>query len=172
MVPQRWDRRVPAAAADNSGPTRPSRSFTLLIGTLCLAMTGGVVYLWKNGLLEPGRAAALTTRPTLASESITASLDSARKYMNQAEWAKAEAILRQAAMEYPDDQEVRIALAEDLVAQKKFDEAYDQYEKSLAIGPREGKIEFAAGLVANTAGKADLALEHFFAAQTADTIED
>ncbi len=166
--PTRWDRRQPVAVDESAG-SRPGRLFTLLIGTLCLAMTGGVVYMWKQGWLEPGVAAGMNTgRQSLSHESIMASLDSARKYMNEGEWGKAEAILRQAAMEHPEEQEIRIALAEDLVAQKKFTEAYDQYEKALAIGPREGKIEFAAGLVANTAGKPDRALEHFFAAQTAD----
>jgi tetratricopeptide (TPR) repeat protein len=112
--------------------------------------------------------AVTSGRPALAHQAITAALESARKYMDEAEWGKAEAVLRQAAMEYPEEQEIRIALAEDLVAQKKYTDAYDQYEKALAIGPRDGKIEFAAGLVANTAGKSDRALEHFFAAQTAE----
>jgi tetratricopeptide (TPR) repeat protein len=168
LVPQRWDRRLAVATADEKAGSRPGKLVTVLIGTLCIAATAGVIYLWKQGLLEPEKAAALTGRPIPSSESITVSLESARKYMNEGEWGKAEAILRQAAMEFPEDQEVRIALAEDLVAQKRFPDAYDQYEKALAIGPREGRLEFAAGLVANTAGKPDRALEHFFAAQSSE----
>jgi Tfp pilus assembly protein PilF len=167
---RRWDSGVSVpVSADEKAGSRPGRFITLLIGTLCIALTGGVIWAWKQGALTPEAAMAVAQgRPPQAFQAISASLDSARKYMDQGEWGKAEAILRQAAMEYPEEQEVRIALAEDLVAQKKYAEAYDQYEKALAIGPREGRVEFAAGLVANTAGITDRALEHFFAAQTAE----
>jgi predicted Zn-dependent protease len=130
-------------------------------------MTGGVVWLWKQGALTPERAAAMTTgvRVPPAHEAIAASLESARKLMNEGEWNKAEAILRQAAAKYPEEQEIRIALAETLVASKDYAAAYQQYELALAIGPRDPRVEFAAGVVANTGGAPNKALHHFFAAQ-------
>jgi tetratricopeptide (TPR) repeat protein len=145
---------------------RPGALVTLFVGGLSLAMLAMLGWMWQSGALSPDRAVAVTIiRQNPAHAAIAAILDSARKYMTEGEWSKAEAILREASGQYPDEQEIYIALGETLVAVRKFDLAYEEYEKALAVGPRDGKVEFAAGLVANSAGRADRAIEHFFAAQ-------
>jgi tetratricopeptide (TPR) repeat protein len=160
----RWDRSPRQSAADvDSGRGRPGTLLTLTITGACLVMLGGLYMLWKQGALSPREvnAGPALVRQVPAHEAITLSLDDARKLMRQSEWAQAEAALRTAAGQFPEDQEVRIALAECLLSQKKYAESYEQYEKALAIGPREARLEFAAGLVASTAGMTDRALEHF-----------
>jgi predicted Zn-dependent protease len=167
-VPRRWDALPPRRLPDlHGGVGRPSKLLSFAIAGLCLLMIGAVVLLCKSGSLTPGDAVAATTKVP-ASEALTTVLDSARKLMGQSEWPKAETVLRRAAMQFPDQQEVRTALAETLLALDKPKDSYEQYEKALAIGPREPKLEFAAGQVASKAGLTDRAEEHFSMAQTAD----
>jgi Flp pilus assembly protein TadD len=130
-----------------------------------LVMLGGIIWIWNSA--TPQQASA--SSPALAvptAAAVTASLDSARKYMGQSQWSKAEAILIQATAKYPEDQELRIARAETLVGLKRYSDAYTQYEKALAIGPRESKTEFAAGVAAANSNQVDRAIEHFSMAQT------
>ncbi len=168
-IPRRWDalpQRPPQQA--HAGHGGPSKLLSFGIAGLCLLMVGAVLLLFKSGSLvasDPAAAAAAKVPP---SEALTTVLDSARKLMGQSEWPKAETVLRRAAMQFPDQQEIRTALAETLLALNKPKESYDQYEKALAIGPREPKLEFAAGQVASKAGLPDRAEEHFSMAQTAD----
>jgi tetratricopeptide (TPR) repeat protein len=77
-------------------------------------------------------------------------------------------VLRQAVEEHPAVQDLRLAYAGALLAQHEIEQAYAQYEKALAIGPRDAEIEFTAGTVANMAGMVQRAQEHYAAAQTAD----
>ncbi|QYU69672.1 tetratricopeptide repeat protein [Leptolyngbya sp. 15MV] len=88
--------------------------------------------------------------------------------MKEGKWAQAEAILSTASGQFVDDQELRVAWAESLLAQRRHDEAYRQYEAALAIGPRKPALEFAAGQTASVAGLLDRAIEHFSMAQTLD----
>lgn len=99
---------------------------------------------------------------------IDAILGSARLLSTEGEHGKAEAILSEAVRQYPDNQELRLSLATELLELRRPQEAYDQYTVALAIGPREPGIEFIAGTIANTIGRLDLAIEHYEAAQAAD----
>jgi tetratricopeptide (TPR) repeat protein len=129
-------------------------------------MVGGVIAIYNTGAWSPAHATAASTHPGGAE--VAAALDSARIYGQRAEWPKAEAVLRAVAAQFPMDQEVRVAMAESMVAQKRPADAYEQYEKALAIGPREAKLEFAAGVTASSANLPERALEHFSMAQTVD----
>jgi tetratricopeptide (TPR) repeat protein len=164
-LPRRWD-ALPKPP-DERPPSGPNRLITAGIIFLCLAMAGGLVALWQSGQFQPSAAQASAARAP-GHEALSTVLDSARLLMKQSQWARAETVLREAAMKFPEDQETRIALAESLIAQKSFPGAYEQYEKALAIGPREQKIEYAAGLAASSAGLTERAEEHFSMAQAAD----
>ncbi|MBL8965118.1 MAG: tetratricopeptide repeat protein [Phycisphaerae bacterium] len=113
-----------------------------------------------TGGAGPSRLALPTT--------IDAILGSARLLSTEGAHAKAEAILSEATRQYPDNQELRIALAMELLELRRPEEAYDQYTAALSIGPREPAIEFTAGTIANTIGRLDRAIEHYEAAQAAD----
>lgn len=165
-IPRRWDALQRPAASDGARGGS-SRFLAAAIVFLCLVMAAGFIALWKSGQFSPASAQADGIH-TPAHEALSTVLDSARLLMKQSEWTKAEAVLRQAVMKFPEDQETRIALAETFIAQKKFPEAYEQYEKALAIGPRDQKIEYAAGLAASSANLTERAEEHFSMAQTAD----
>jgi predicted Zn-dependent protease len=169
-IPRRWDAVAPVDIPDDPPPAAPGKLLTGLILIMSLAMIGSVIMLWQSGSLAPGQAVASPSAVEKAPrhEAVGVVLDSARKLMTQSDWARAETVLRQASMEFPEEQEIRIALAETFLAMNKLPESYDQYEKALAIGPREPKLEFAAGQVASKAGLTGRAEEHFSMAQTAD----
>jgi len=167
-IPRRWDATPPRKLPDaHLGVGRPNRFLSLAIAALCVLMIVAVVALYLAGSFSPVDADAAAAKAP-ASEAVTAVLDSARKLMGQSDWAKAETVLRRAAMQFPDQQEIRTALAETLLALDRPKDSYEQYEKALAIGPREPKLEFAAGQVASKAGLTERAEEHFSMAQTAD----
>lgn len=168
-IPRRWDAAQRPVADLPSGPASPSKLITSAIVMLCLLMTGAIVLLWKSGGLVPTEAAAAPETPKAANyEAMTASLDAARALMTRSQWAKAETVLRQAAMKFPEEQEIRLALAETLLARDRLADSYDQYVKALAIDPSDPKIQFAAGQVASKAGFTERAEEHFSMAQGAD----
>lgn len=164
---RRWDALPRPLEPEDDGMRRPSGLLTGLIIVLCLAMTGGFLALWKAGHFEPAKANGARAA-TPGHEALSTMLEWARDQMKQGQWSRAESVLRQAAMSFPEDQETRVALAETLVAQKKFADAYTQYEKACAIGPRDHPLEYAAGLAASSAGLTERAEEHFSMAQTGD----
>lgn len=164
-IPRRWD--ALQTPLKPGGPGRAQRLLTAAVVFLFLVMGAGFFALWKSGQFSPAAANADGIK-TPAHEALATILDSARLLMKRSEWNKAETVLREATMKFPEDQETRIALAETFLAQRKFPEAYDQYEKALAIGPRDQKVEYAAGMAASSAGLTDRAEEHFSMCQTAD----
>jgi len=141
-----------------------------LVGVIALGTLIGFVVVWKISETSPASAngASGVVSGGASATSIAAALDSGRTLMRQGEWAQAETVLRAAAQRAPEDQEVRIALAESCLGGKKYGESYEQYEKALAIGPRDSKLEFAAGQVASQAGMNDRAIEHYSMAQASD----
>ena len=166
-IPRRWDALPQRKPEIHVMGGRPSKFLSLAIAALCILMVGAVVMLYRSGGLAPAKAdAAADSAPS--SEGLTIALDAARRLMTSSQWPEAATILRRAAMQYPDQQEVRVALAESLIALDKPADSYEQYEKALAIGPRDPGLEFAAGQVASKAGLTARAEEHFEMAQTAD----
>lgn len=149
---------------------RPGIWIAVAVVLLAGIMISGFIAIWKTGAWSPTSAEASTTPARPNAKALAESLDSARVYSRKGEWSKSEAILRQITQQYPMEQDVRIALAESLIAQKKTADAYEQYEKAIAIGPRDAKLDFAAGVTANSAGLPERALEHFSMAQAADPL--
>jgi tetratricopeptide (TPR) repeat protein len=140
-----------------------------LVGLIAVGTLIGFVVVWKTSGTAPAAAnGASPAAPPASATSIAAALDSGRTLSRQGEWGKAEAVLRAAAQRAPEDQEIRVALAEACLGLKRYPESYEQYEKALAIGPRDSKLEFAAGQVASQAGMNDRAIEHYSMAQASD----
>ncbi len=169
-VARRWNRSpIPTGPTRDPEDPQPRPSGVLASGIILalVATLGGTLWVWTNG--APQNASA-TPAPAPAPEAASA-LASARAFMAQNKWTNAESILAPAVVHSPDDQNLRIARAETLVGLKRFGDAYNQYEKALAIGPREPKVEFAAGVTASNANMIDRAIEHFSMAQTADPRE-
>ena len=106
-----------------------------------------------------------------AADPITPILDAADTLIRQHQADRAEAVLRAAIREHPEDQQLRLALAGACILQQKLAEAYEQYEAALAIGPRTAETEFNAGTLASQLGRLDRAEEHFAAAQAIDTAD-
>lgn len=163
----------------NLGPRQPqwkahrarqwgSRALMLLV-VLCLV--GALGALWKAGLLNaptetramPGARSELS--PAAAIEQ---RLSSARTLLLQGETDRARAALSAAIIEYPDDQDLRVAYAETLLQSEQLPAAYEQFVAALSIGPRRPDLEFAAGTLAGRIGRPQLAMEHYSVAQAAD----
>jgi tetratricopeptide (TPR) repeat protein len=107
-------------------------------------------------------------------------LEAARSAMSQQEYGKAETILSKAVQAFPEDQAAHLRLAETLVTEKKYKEAYPEYEAAIALSPKpaagvapvgDPKLHFEAGTVANEAGLVERAEEHYSMAQTGDPSE-
>ena len=141
-----------------------------LVG-LAIVAAGAWFVLGPGSGAGPSEAdAANTANSTKATpaHAIEAALGAAWSYQASEEFAKAEAVLRAAVEEHVDDQALRLAYAEVLLSLKRPEEAYEQYEAALAIGPQEATIEFQAGTLASSIGKNDRALEHFSMARAAE----
>ena len=118
-----------------------------------------------------GTADAGATAPRVAQPSdaqLGAVLDSAKKFVSEGDIAKAQAVLEGALREFPETQDLYLALAQVLVNAGDVEGAYAQFERALAIGPATAAVQYGAGTLALTIGKVDRAEEHFSAAQTAD----
>lgn len=140
-----------------------------LAGVLLLVAASGALVLWPRGVLPPspgpGAQGQATARGAAA---IAAILDAARRYVAQEEFPKARLILDTAVMEHPENQELRIALAETLLRTNELAESYEHYLAALAIGPRDAGLEFIAGTLASRLNRPGRAVEHYSAAQAAD----
>lgn len=174
------------SAAEQKGSGR-ARWLGVVVFVLAFALVGGGVFVLRQSLrVGPaggaggpaagggGSAAAQPVTP------VAKLLDDARAAMSEQRFGAAEAILAKAAEAYPEDQQVRLALAQNLVTQKKFKEAYANYEAAIALGPKSAagqagvgdpKLHFEAGTVANEAGYVERAEEHYSMAQSGDPAE-
>ncbi|MFG0284805.1 MAG: tetratricopeptide repeat protein [Phycisphaerales bacterium JB039] len=143
----------------------------LLTGAIVLGLVGGLAALWRAGLLnDPVQPESSASRagPRHAAQDVEQRLAAARTLILQGEPDRALAAIGAAVIEYPDDQDLRVAYAETFLQLERLPEAYEQFVAALSIGPREPAIEFAAGTLASRIGRPQLAIEHFSVAQAAD----
>lgn len=110
-----------------------------------------------------GQALAVADQSTL--EAVLAAV---QVYVNEKDFARADAIFREAIGEYADDQDLRMAYADLLMLQNRMSESYQTLLAALAIGPRDAHLEFRSGVLATTLGLHGRAEEHFAAAQMRD----
>lgn len=161
-------------------PTSPTGRIVAAILLVGLLLTGIALFVAAMRQAGPGKAAGTPT-PTAPSNNSTSApairpadaaaidaiLNSANEYLKTEQAEKADAILAAAVLQHPGEQRLYILHAEALATLKRLDAAYDAYVRALAIGPRDGETEFAAGTLASMIGKLDRAAEHYQAAQTA-----
>jgi tetratricopeptide (TPR) repeat protein len=164
---RRWNRSPiptgPTFDAREEGE-RPSGPISAGIIIALMVMLGGILWIWQANPPSPAAASVTPAAPAETTEAV----ESARALMAKSKWAEADALLINATQRNPDVRELRLVRAECLVAMKRHGDAYTQYEKALAIGPREPDIDFAAGVAARESNNVERAVEHFSMAQAAD----
>lgn len=172
-----------------SGDRRLRRpGFIRFAALLAIVFVGAVVGAFFYILKDPGAPLSLpkelrpadvspaqpsapgTQKPANSPDSakVTALLDSINNLLHSSQISEAEAVLKGAIAEHPNDQRLYITYAELLLGKENDADAYENYVKALATGDRSAKLEFQAGTVASMLGKQERALEHYVAAQTAD----
>ncbi len=119
----------------------------------------------NTGGTNAGSAGGDATAPNITSSD--AALNAVQDLKRDRQWPKAQALLEAAIQKDATNQSLYVELAEVLVGLEQFPKAYENYEKALAIGPREGELEFAAATCANAAERLDRAVEHYQAAEAA-----
>lgn len=99
------------------------------------------------------------------SRALDAALNAAVQAQNQGQWDQAQALLAATVKDYPDQQSPYVEHARVLSVLGRHAEAYAQFERALAIGPRTFELELAAGTSAQQASRPDRAIEHLGQAQ-------
>ncbi len=138
-------------------------ALAVLVGAILLsvfAISGGQTPVKASGAENAARVS-----PAEAVETV---LDAVQKRVRAGDHEQGAVLLEEATRSYPDQQSLRLALAECYVALNRPADAYDQYVAALSIGPRDAATEFAAGTMARICMKFELAMEHYAAAQSAD----
>lgn len=95
-------------------------------------------------------------------------LDAARQALRNNKFDLAADELSAGVARFPNDQPLRLAYAEALMAQQKFPEAYEQYDHAVALGADRAEYRFAAGMAASKAGLDDHAEAHWIKAREID----
>lgn len=153
--------------ADRMHEVRVRRRLAMLALLTLVVSVGSIVW----AVREIARPAEESSLPAPSGETTTIErLDAARALIDRGQNGEAETVLRQVLRLEPDLQDGWTLLAEALLGQDRAQDAYDAYARAIEIGPAGAELEFAAGTVANTAGRADLAEGHYLAAQTLDPV--
>lgn len=152
----------------------------LIIVVLIVAITVLVVLALKpnstpsqaNGadsnLGQASNNAAPTQSAASNSQRVDAVLNAASTLVRDSKYSQAQAVLLQAAQEFPGEQRVQQELGNVYLAQQQVDSAYLAYSKALQIGPATSALELMAGSAANMSNRLEEAEGHFLAAQKGD----
>jgi predicted Zn-dependent protease len=168
---------VPSAASIPRGSAaertrRANAKSSLLVAVGLLLAIGSVLWLALGPGGSPRRPSSIAPATDAlrvpVGEAVETILQAVQTQVRTGRHEEARAVLAEAVSNYPDQQPLRSAYADVLVALSRPAEAYEQYVAALSIGPRAAEAEFAAGTMANLTGRSALALEHYTAAQTAD----
>ena len=158
-------KRLRKAERDAQGGAQWPALVLLCLMVVCLVVALGFVFTSATKPV-PEVPANLGKRPN--QDAITAILDSAKVYVRESSLGKAETVLAQGVLEYPEDQELRRAYAEVLMMNEQYESAYHEFTEALRIGPRYSELEFTAGTMATKINAPDRAAAHFQSAQTMD----
>lgn len=112
--------------------------------------------------------AAASDVKTPLSQRIDAVLNAATTLTRDTKYSQAQAVLLQAAQEFPTEQRIQQELGNVYLAQQQVDNAYQAYSKALQIGPATAALELMAGSAANMSDRLEEAESHFLAAQKSD----
>jgi len=137
------------------------------LGSLGLVAVVGVIAIGRL-VMGPGPTGANGADHFADLSTIEAVLESVQEYRLAGDDGRAHAVLESAVGQYVEDQTLRLAFGDLLLAERDPRGAYHQYVTALAIGPRPPEIEFTAGTVAGMIGRHDRAVEHYVAARTQD----
>ena len=108
---------------------------------------------------EDGQAiAAYRTALELDPAYIPAYVNMADFHRSRRDEAKAEALLRQAAGEYPGSGVVHYALGLSLVRQKRTDEAVEAFKQAATLAPENARYAYVYAVALNSTGKTELAV--------------
>lgn len=172
----------PAARTVRSPRRYPAgRGSVVVIAALGLAVAAVTILALMSGRRGSGFASMQSKDPAGTStgsmqspaqaidhEAVRAALARAADLEAQGQFADAIGVLARAVQTTPSDQELRERLANLYMGQKKPGEAYEQFTEAIRIGPKRPDLDFAAGTMASMAGKPDVAISHYLAAQEAD----
>ncbi|HYD01824.1 MAG TPA: hypothetical protein VEB22_11410 [Phycisphaerales bacterium] len=146
---------------------RSARSSAAVIAVVALLAVAGVavyavVSIARETPAEEG-ARKGATGPT-ASETLLR----VDPLITEGKGSEAVAVLLPAIEAYPQDQELRLALARAYSLQKEWLKSSAAYEAALLLGKETAALHAEAGTVANAAGKVELAIERYGRAQDLD----
>lgn len=151
-----------------AGTGRSSNSWLLVVlGVLALGAGVFAIRMVTRSPASPADTPADQAANSSQAKQADDTLNAVLALKRDRRWAEARTLLESAISRNATDQALYIQLAETHVGLQDFKAAYDAYEKALAIGPREGELEFAAGTAANAAERLDRAVEHYQAAEAA-----
>jgi tetratricopeptide (TPR) repeat protein len=165
------DRRSPAplaASMPSSGRRLGVITLVVVMLGLLAAIVAGLVVAFRTPTLPPGADPRILDRPI---ETIQAALSASDEYTKQGQYVNAGLILDRAAQKFPEDQEIRLRLARTLIFQERWNDALEQYERAITIGPALATIHSDAGTVASKARLDDRALFHFSKAMSIEPKE-
>ncbi|MEM8836371.1 MAG: tetratricopeptide repeat protein [Planctomycetota bacterium] len=157
-----------------SDPPQTNANLGKWIGAAVLAIVAvGIAWLaWQTVNAPPASAPAQTQQAEAGSvsdiESVRRTLDAAGVYLQQQEPEKAEAILVDAVASNQADQDLRFLLAETYLVLDRKQEALEQYEAGIFIGPDHPEYRHAAGTLAAELGRPEDAEAHWGVAQKND----
>ncbi len=151
-------RTVPGA-----GRRGASRVLVVVLLAALVLLAAGMIYV----LAFPGAARPNPGAGGAATAANQKALAVAESAFREGEYGKAVRLLEDVIRQDAQDQEPRLLLAQAYCGLKQFADAYKQMEAAIAIGPAAPELHFDAGTIANQAGLAERALEHYAMAQTA-----
>lgn len=156
---------VPPSAARNPGGR--GRKLAALLPLALIVLGGGYALYRVTASPTVAKLATGTAKPEQGppAEEILATGRQALKN-NKADLAERE--LARGVERFPNNQPLRLALAESLLAQGKFAEAYEQYDRAVAFGEDRAEYRFAAGMAASKAGLDDQAEVQWLRARELD----
>ncbi len=158
-----------------------------LVAVAALVLAVGVVgwFVFNMATSAPSTARATGsggsgTLPRDAAMTIEAGMESAATYSNQGRYGEASAILAKLTEQSAENRSVRLMYAQSLMGERKFKDAYGQYQAAFALDaagtaakvtPAQAKLHFEAGTCANQAGLPERAVEHYEMAQIGEPSE-
>lgn len=157
-----------------SDPPQTSANLGKWIGAFVLAIVGvGIAWLaWQTVNAPPAAAPAQTQQAaaegTSDIDTIERAIDAAKVYLTQQEPERAEAILVDAVASNQAEQDLRFLLAETYLVLDRKQEALEQYEAGIFIGPDHPEYRHAAGTLAAELGRLEDAEAHWGVAQKND----
>ncbi len=95
-------------------------------------------------------------------------LGAVQVYVQNEQFPQATTVLENAVTQYGGDQELRFALGDLYMLQKRHSDAYAQYIAGIEIGPSSSGAEFTAGTLANMLDRSELAELHYMKSMQMD----